>query len=112
MSNKKSNSDSCWSILNGNQARSRTRIVNAWKTLLKNKATPEETYQQFLHDNAGWFFADGIWRLIVLSKIRLGANWITDFVSTYSQLSYGFNYEFIEIKSPHTPPFTKKVSLQ
>ena len=108
MNNKKSNSDFvCWSILNSDQVRSRTRIVNAWKALLNDKATPEETYHRFLHDNAGWFFADGIWRLIVLSKIRLGANWITDFVSTYSQLSYGFNYELIEIESPHTPPFSK-----
>ena len=96
-----------WSILNHEGARVRSRIVRRWQRLLDDRKAQEEEYHQFLHDNAAWFFSDGINRLVVLSKVRLGANCVTDFVSTYSQLSYGFLYELIEIESPHTVPFTK-----
>ena len=96
-----------WSILNHEGVRVKNRIVRQWQHLLDDKKAREEEYQKFLHDNAAWFFSDGVNRLVVLSKVRLGANCVTDFVSTYSQLSYGFFYELIEIESPHAAPFTR-----
>ncbi len=95
-----------WSILNHEAAAVRERIVRRWRRILTDRNHNEETYHRFLHDNAGWFFSDGVNRLVVLSKIRLGANCVTDFVTTYSQMSHGFFYELIEIESPHAPPFT------
>jgi hypothetical protein len=96
-----------WSVLNAEGKDLKNTLVRKWQGLLGDRSLREEAYQSFLSDHAGFFFSDGIYRMVVLSKIRLGANWVTDFVNTCSQQSYGFSYELIEIESPHTPPFNR-----
>lgn len=81
-------------------------IYKEWAELL-NTENSEEAYQSFLSDHAGFFFCDTHSRPFCISKLRLGGDYVTDFVVPEDRWSDGWNYTLIEIESPHTPPFTK-----
>jgi len=49
-----------WSILNHEGARLKNRIVRKWERLLDDNGGQEEEYHKFFHDNAAWFFSDGV----------------------------------------------------
>jgi hypothetical protein len=83
----------------------RTELQDEWKGILGDKDNKEEVYQQFVAENAGLFFSQ---EKVVISKVPLGADHVTDFVIGRDKASYGFSYEFVELESPHTPAFTSK----
>lgn len=97
-----------WSLLHREARDIVIKLEKRWNKLLRENAK-EEVYHSFLAEHAGFFLA----RLfddesIVISKLRLGANFVVDFVKTYDHLSAGIQYEFIEIETPGAPPYTKK----
>ncbi len=97
-----------WSLLHREKRDIVIKLENEWNRLLSENAK-EEVYHSFLSKHAGFFLA----RLfddesIVISKLRLGSDFIVDFVKTYDRLSAGIQYEFIEIETPGTPPYTKR----
>lgn len=67
----------------------------------------EEEYQSFLSTHAGLFFGFGK-RIIVLSKIRLGAELITDFIVMRDEFSAGIYFDLIEIENPYDLPYTRE----
>jgi Domain of unknown function (DUF4263) len=83
-------------------------IRDRWLAMLEDEVLREEDYQVFLAENAGFFFSfqSAGQDQLVSAKIRLGSDFTTDFVVTRSVRSYGVNYTFIEIESPHTPAYT------
>jgi hypothetical protein len=83
------------------------RLVSEWNKLLNDTSNDESVYHQFLAEYAGFFFSDGLRRIPVVSKLRLGADYETDFVAMTDEKSYGFSYEFIEIETPHIVPYTR-----
>jgi hypothetical protein len=103
------NYGSCaWSLLHNKASDIVTKLERTWKKLLREN-TKEEVYHRFLSEHAGFFLArmfDD--EIIVISKLRLGANFVVDFVKTKDCLSAGIQYEFIEIETPGAPPYTKK----
>jgi hypothetical protein len=86
-------------------ARILRKLLAKWEAILGNKSNREEVYQQFIAENAGLFFGH---KSVVISKVPMGADHVTDFVIARDAASYGFAYEFVELESPHTPAYTRK----
>ena len=98
-----------WS--NFNHSPTRKKIREKWLELLNDNTKKEQDYQSFLRNHAGMFIpsrSSSFKEQIVLEKIKLGAEYITDFVSIDGDRSYGFQYTLIEIESPHDNLFTSK----
>ncbi|MDY3337643.1 DUF4263 domain-containing protein [Riemerella anatipestifer] len=79
-------------------------IISEWEDLLSNKNLKEKDYQSFLQSNPSFFFTSHDSYLVV-SKLKLGSSYETDFVVIKEGYSDGTEYELIEIESPHTPLF-------
>ncbi len=102
-------------------------IVNFWKTLIIQNGTEESlnpkkykngknllfknllenNYQRYLADNAGIFLSDNDCHLVI-SKLKLGSELETDFITLSDGSSNGNIFEFIEIKQPSAKLFTDK----
>jgi hypothetical protein len=95
-----------WNILNDKKCNIIKSFVKKWDSLLKDKNKNEQFYQKFLSDHAGLFFGDDNTSLII-SKLKLGCDYETDFVLLRDDYSNGILYELIEIESPHSKPFNK-----
>jgi hypothetical protein len=80
--------------------------VSEWTNLL-NKNLTENFYQKYLANNAGLFFGSHNCHLVV-SKLKLGSELETDFVTLTDGYSNGNLFELIEIKQPGASLFTKK----
>ncbi len=97
-----------WSKLNSRKNPIIASIANRWNLLLQQKNV-EEVYQKFLSEHAGLFMSRDLQHeTIVISKLRLGANHVVDFVKTIDRHSAGLQYVFMEIETPWSPPYTKK----
>lgn len=96
-----------WSILDKDRTLI-NNVTNEWTELLNNKALKEEDYHQYLARHAGLFFSFGVNRLVVISKLRFGADYVADFVVPFDNGSYGFGYNIIELESPHANIYTSK----
>lgn len=95
-----------WSAVNNPQNQTRKHIIADWKYLLSSH-NHEEAYHKFLADHSGFFFYETIQDTLVISKFKLGADFIADFVVCYDRGSYGFCYELIELEKPDVPLYTK-----
>lgn len=95
-----------WELLNSTAKPFVARIRREWLRMLQQRL-PEETYQSYLHNHAGFFF-DEWQRPIVISKLRLGGDFVTDFVLPEDCGSDGTVFHCIEIETPWTVPFTSK----
>jgi hypothetical protein len=72
-----------------------------------NTKLKERHYHEYLRQTAGLFLAD--WNSpIIISKMKLGAEYETDFVIVKDEHSNGARYELIELETPHTQLFDKK----
>lgn len=80
-------------------------VVNEWKKYLDEDLS-EHKYQSFLSQNAGLFLANENCHL-VLSKLKLGSELETDFITLTDGFSNGNNFELIEIKKPNAKLFTE-----
>lgn len=81
-------------------------IEREWNQLLNTKEN-EEIYQLFISNYSGFFFGNITECYFTISKLRLGADYITDFIYSIDEHSNGLLYHFVEIETPHNPPFTK-----
>ena len=96
-----------WFLLNTEAKPILRKIEKKWLNLLKQKES-EEKYHQFLSEHAGFLLARIYdFETIVISKLRLGADYIVDFIKTYDYRSAGIQYEFIELETPWSAPYTK-----
>jgi hypothetical protein len=77
-----------------------------WRVLLGSRAS-EGSYHQFLSKHAGQFFCLSASQAIVISKLKLGSAYETDFVIVEDAFSEGLRYTFVEIEVPHVKLFTK-----
>ncbi len=80
-------------------------ILLDWENLL-NQNLKERHYQTFLTKNAGLFLANENCHLVI-SKLKLGSELETDFVTLTDGFSNGNQFELIEIKQPNAKLFTK-----
>jgi hypothetical protein len=95
-----------WEILNTTARPFVANIKREWLRLLRQQQ-PEEVYQAYLHNHAGLFF-DPFVCPIVISKLRFGADFVTDFILLEDRGSDGTVFHCIEIETPWTAPFTAK----
>ncbi|MGO9610549.1 MAG: Shedu anti-phage system protein SduA domain-containing protein, partial [Verrucomicrobiia bacterium] len=94
-----------WDYLNKQVRRYINSVLKKWEKLLDDEKD-ELDYHEFLRQHAGLFFGDHHTH-IVISKVRLGGEYTTDFVAGYGRASNGFIYQLIEIETPQAAPFTK-----
>lgn len=84
----------------------KTNLISEWENLLDKNLT-EKYYHKFLADNAGLFLGNDDCHLAI-SKLKLGSELETDFVTVTDGFSNGNLYELIEIKQPSAKLFTEK----
>lgn len=95
-----------WELLNGSPILK--DVLSDWEKLLSDPSQPESAYQSYLKNHAGIFFPSVPQHdEIVLSGLKLGADYEVDFVMAHSERSWGFVYTLIEIETPHETTFTK-----
>lgn len=83
------------------------RLREDWKKLLADTTLKERDYHAFLANNP-FFFLTYLESYVVISKLKLGSEYETDFVVVKEGYSDGTIYELIEIESPHTKLFDSK----
>jgi len=79
-------------------------IIEEWEKLLNDTSQKEQAYQYYLQQHPAVFlsFVDSY---LVISRLKLGSDYETDFVVVKEGYSNGTEYELIEIESPHTKLF-------
>lgn len=82
-----------------------------WKLLLENDKLKEKDYHEFLRKHPALFFNTKWDSYLTISKLKLGAEYETDFVVVKEGFSDGTIYEIIEIESPHTKLFDRTGKL-
>ncbi|HAO07135.1 MAG TPA: DUF4263 domain-containing protein [Chryseobacterium sp.] len=82
-------------------------IIAEWEALLDNKNLNELAYHSFLQKTPA-IFLTVLESYLVVSKLKLGSDYETDFVIVEEGYSDGTIYELIEIESPHTNLFDQK----
>lgn len=96
-----------WSELGNSRKAVLNSIIKQWDDLVSQKRVNEHRIHQFLDKHAHIFFWDGIGFSTVISKLRFGADYVSDFVVVYDNWSNGVRYKLVELERPDTPPFTK-----
>ena len=84
-----------------------SKILSDWENLLDNPSAKEQDYHSFIQSNPA-IFLTLIESYIVISKLKLGNEFETDFVVVKEGYSEGTKYEIIEIESPHSKLFDSK----
>ena len=84
-----------------------TEALAKWEKLVEGNLD-EHAYQKFLRIHAGLFLATSLHDGVVLSKVKLGAEFETDFVVVTDRFSAGLGYRFIELEIPQDKLFTKR----
>jgi hypothetical protein len=95
-----------WSSLRGPLKSIVDGVVDDWNSLLDDSSAKEQAYQAFLRENAGFTLVDRFGCVLAISQLRFGADLVSDFVLAHERGSLGFQYDLVEIESPHTPAFT------
>lgn len=80
-------------------------ILEEWKGMLQ-KEHSEHDYHGFLAKHAGLFLPRSIHDALVVSKLKLGSEFETDFVVVRDDFSFGLKYILIEIEIPTVRLFT------
>lgn len=80
--------------------------IQEWNNLLSQNLT-ENFYHKYLYDNAGLFLGNTDCHLVI-SKLKLGSELETDFVTLTDGFSNGNKFNLIEIKQPNVKLFTDK----
>ena len=83
-------------------------ILNRWEKLIHREKVREQQVHQFLQTHAHLFFRNTYDFCTVISKLRFGADFVSDFVAVYDCRSEGVHYHLIELERPDVPPFTKE----
>lgn len=81
------------------------RTLSEWQKLITAEGIPERVITGFLRRNAGVFFHYPFNYPFVLSEIRLGSEFVVDFVLPQDRRSEGTMWHLYEIELPGTPPF-------
>lgn len=97
-----------WDGFGGKNCPQMRAIRGRWNALLQRQNLHERFYHDFIARNAHTFFPMLMDSIQVLSKIRLGADLITDLVLVRDEASMGLSYLLIEIEPPWITPFTKE----
>lgn len=82
-------------------------IVFNWEQMLSNSKLKEQDYHNYLFENPAIFLAKHSCYLVI-SKLKLGTDYETDFVVVEEGYSEGTKFELIEIENPHTKLFDIK----
>ena len=84
----------------------KVNLISDWEKLINQELT-ENNYQTYLTNNAGLFFGNENCHLVI-SKLKLGSELETDFITLTDGFSNGNQFELIEIKQPSAKLFTEK----
>ncbi|GAB6012820.1 Shedu anti-phage system protein SduA domain-containing protein [Viscerimonas tarda] len=87
----------------------RSNLISEWESLLSENKT-ENHYHKFLNDNAGVFLGNDNCHLVI-SKLKLGSELETDFVTLSDGFSNGNLFELIEIKRPDIELFSERGTI-
>lgn len=96
-----------WDRFAGKHCPQMKSIRSRWTSLLRKEKLHERYYHDFIARHAHSFFPMLGESIQVISKIRLGAELVTDLVLVRDEASMGLSYFLIEIEPPWAAPFTK-----
>lgn len=97
-----------WSKLQNDENPAHRDILNRWEVLVHKEGVREQALHRFLEAHAHLFFRN-TWNFgTVVSKLRFGADFVSDFVVVYDQRSEGIHYVLVEIERADSAPFTKE----
>jgi hypothetical protein len=82
-----------------------TQVLREWRGLLE-QSVDEHVYHSFVAEHAGLFLPTSIHEAVVISKLKLGSEFETDFVIVKDDFSQGLKYTLIELETPHCKRFT------
>lgn len=97
-----------WGVLRKEARPVLDNIVARWEKLIHRNEMREQAVHRFLETHAHLFFHGQIGFATVISKLRFGADYISDFVVIYDNWSAGILYHLVEIERPDVAPFTKE----
>jgi hypothetical protein len=97
-----------WGVLSKEARPILNDIVARWEKLIHRNEVLEQAVHRFLETHAHLFFHGQIGFATVISKLRFGADHVTDFVVVHDNWSAGILYHLVEIERPDIAPFTKE----
>lgn len=80
------------------------KIISSWEAMLEDDSLKERDYHRYLFLNPAIFLTTHS-SYLVASKVKIGAEYETDFVIANEGYSDGTQYTLIEIESPHSKLF-------
>jgi hypothetical protein len=83
------------------------KVIAKWEALLDDDKTTERDCLSFVQDHGALFFGQDPSAPILLSEIRLGADYRIDFVTAVDGYSDGTSYSLWEFESPQISPLRK-----
>jgi hypothetical protein len=92
-----------WSVLCREGRAILKSVERRWRSLLNDASVTEWDLHRYLADHAALFFGQ---ELVVISRADLGSDYQADLVIASDEASYGIDYTFVEIESPHASPYT------
>ncbi|MBI5384397.1 MAG: DUF4263 domain-containing protein [Verrucomicrobia bacterium] len=96
-----------WSELEGGTHPVLKNILTRWNQLVHKDGVREQRLHRFLETHAHLFFREYGFATIV-TKLRFGADFVSDFVAVHDLRSEGILYTLIEIERADSAPFTKE----
>lgn len=83
-------------------------VARRWQKLIHRRGVAEHQVHRYLANHGHLFFRSSCNFAAVVSKLRFGAEFVSDFVVVYDQRSAGITYRLVEIERPDSVPFTKE----
>lgn len=97
-----------WSSLHDTTRPVLDNISAKWEKLIHSERVSEHQVHRFLELHSHLVFRNSLDFCTVVTKLRFGADYISDLVLVFDERSEGVHYHLIELERPDTPPFTQE----
>lgn len=97
-----------WSKLRSTGRPILEKLAFDYESLIQKPSVTESAVHRFIATHAHLMLRDHFNFCTAISKLRFGADYISDFVVIRDNWSAGICYHFIEIERPDSAPFTKE----
>lgn len=89
-----------WSWLNNRANFVRKQVISEWNQLVNKKKLKEVQLNKFIATYPAFFLTDATESFFAISELRLGSDYVIDFVIPIDNRSRGYIYKIIEMELP------------